>query len=359
LRSDAAFSATTFKDLYLYAWDEDGNFGRWGISVPTDDEWQIVNHLASTIAAPWNSPGLPDLSRISRLAFYQYGMGEAPVDAYTATIYIDDLTLRDGPLTEFPLPAAPRELIENFEGYADDAALRGFYEYVNGTATTVTTAALETPAPQGNKALKLGIDFSSGQYPWGSVRSASVAPFSFPSNAVLSVRFKGDPALAGVTDDGTSFWVSFYDKADRPIHFVTSGAAVANPEWTTLELPFSSLPDTSTVDVGNLVKWRILVQGWTGTPESTELPGAAFYIDDIRIVVPTAQQPSVGISRVGKDLTLNLGGLTAGKSYDVKTSPTLAPAAWTTATTINATSATASWAVTPLESKAFYQLIEK
>lgn len=285
VKGDPAFAAASFRTLYLYAYDADGNFGRWGSPIPTTTDWTVFNFAAGAIEQPWNSTALPNLGNIVRFAFYQYGSGETPIDAYTASISIDELTIRNSPLVEFPLPAAPRVVVEDFETFVDTAALLGFYSYVNSPATTVTTASLETPAPQGSKALKLSIDFSAGTYPWGSIRSTAIAPFSFPTNAVLTVRFKGDAALAEGVDAGTSFWITFYDQSGRPMSFVTTGGIVASNEWTTLTAPLSSFGDTSTVDVGNLVQWRILVQARQGTAESPAVTGT-FYVDDIRIAVP-------------------------------------------------------------------------
>lgn len=287
VKGDPAFAAANFRDLYLYAYDADGNFGRWGSPVPTTSDWTVFNFSAGSMQKPWDSPALPNLGQIVRFSFFQYGSSEVPVDAYTATISIDDLTVRNSPLVEFPAPSAPRPLIEDFEGFVDTAALLGAYSYVNSPATTVTTATLETPAPQGTKVLKLAIDFAAGQYPWGSILSTGVAPFSFPTNGVLTVRFKGDPALAESVDAGTSFWITFYDQSTRPMSFVTSGAVIASNEWTTLSAPLSAFGDTSAVDVGNLVSWRILVQAREGTAESTAITGT-FYVDDLRITVPPA-----------------------------------------------------------------------
>jgi hypothetical protein len=357
-RSDPAFANSDFHNLYLYIWDEDGNFSRWpGIAMPANSDWQIANFKASTTQLTWDTTGVyPDLSRIVRFAFYQYG-SQGAIDPYSATVYVDDLTVRDTPLNEFPAPAAPRELIDDFEGYANDVALLDAYTVVNSPPATSTTPTLSSPGAQGSKALKLAIDFAGGQWPWGAVLSKPVSPFSLPTNAVISLRFKGEPALASVADGGTTFWLSFYDRAGGYVNFITGGAPVVTGEWTTLQATFADLGDTSTVDVGNLVQWRILLQGWTGTAESLPLTGSAIYVDDIRITLPSAAKPSVTMVKDGKSLTLGMEGLTAGKTYQVKTSSDLV--AWTTATEITATAATATWAVTPGEPKAFYQLMEK
>lgn len=357
LKGDPAFAASDFHNLYLYAYDEDGNFGRWGASVPANSDWQIYNFRANTIGKPWDSPGLPDLSRIIRFAFFQYG-SEAALEPYTAAIHIDDLMVRDTPLVSFPAPSAPRALIDDFESYADDAALLGSYAYRNSPATTATTASLDSPAPQGSKALKLAIDFASGQYPWGSVISANVPAFSFPTNAVVSFQFKGDPALAEVLDEGTSFWISFYDKADNSFNFNGVTAAVVSNEWTTVEAPFQAFWNNAPVDTGNLVKWRILVQGWAGTADSAPMSGA-FYVDNIRMTVPSAQQPLLTMHREGGVLKCTIDFLTPQTTYDLQMTTDLTHtnlSSWNIATTINAISNPVTWTVPNNQPRAFFRL---
>lgn len=353
VKGDPAFAAADFRDLYLYAYDDTGNFGRWGGPVPDSDDWTIVNYSVGTIAQPWNSPGLPNLERIVRFAFYQYG-SEAAIDPYTATILIDDLAVRNTPL--FPPASAPRELIDDFEGYADDVALTGFYAYQNSPETTVTTASLVSPAPQGNQALQLAVDFSDGQYPWGSVRSGVVAPFSLPTNAVVSLRVQGDPSLAEVADAATSFWLSFYDATGLGINFITDSAPVTSGEWTTLQARFQDFSNTVAVDTGNLVQWRILVQGWEGTPSSLAQSGT-FLIDDIRVSTASAEPPALAISRADAGLTLALSGLVPGRTYELRQSGDLVQ--WSVAQEIQATSATATVPLTVSSSASFFLLREK
>lgn len=358
LRGDPAFAAADFHNLYLYAWDLDGNFGRWGTTVPANSDWQVYNFLASNIEQPWNSTMLPDQSRISQFGFYMYG-SEAAIDPYSATIYVDEVTVRDTPLTEFAPPSAPRQLLDDFESYASDNALRQFYSYQNNpAATTITTASLATPAPQGNKALKLAIDFAAGQWPWGSVRSPLVTPFSLPTNAVVSCRFKGDPALAAVADAGTTFWINFYDKAGQPITFSTPAAPVISSDWTNLQVRFQDFRNTTSVDTGNLVQWRILVEGWQGTADSTALSGA-FYVDDLRITVPTTPTTGPLLSLTGQAgaFKLSIDQLTPGASYELRQTADFSQ--WTTATVINATAATATWTIPNDQPRAFFQLVQK
>jgi len=355
IQGDPAFAKADFRNLYLYAYDDAGAFGRWGTEAPTTSDWKVLNFSAANLEKPWDSPNLPDLNRIVRFAFFQYG-SQAAIDPYTATLHIDDLMVRNTVLTEFPAPAAPRVLIDDFEGFAGTEALQSSYTYMNSPAATTTLATLASPAPQGGKALQLAIDFAPGQYPWGSVRSAKVAPFSFPTNGVLSVRFKGAPGLASVAEDGTSFWVTFYDQDGRPIHYSSTAATVTSGEWTTLQVPFQEFRETSTADVGNLVQWRILVQGWTGTAEREAMSGT-FQVDDLRITVPVVERPVLEIARQTPGVVLAFRSLVAGKAYELKASTDLR--AWTTAATLQPTGATATWTNAAPASAGFYQLVEK
>ena len=154
----------------------------------------------------------------------------------------------------------------------------------------------------------------------------------------------------------TLYGVSFYDKAGGRIDFSTAGAPVITPDWTTLQATFQDFRNTSTVDIGNLVQWRILVQGWTGTADSVAA-SAAFYIDDIRITIPSAAKPSLSLTRDSAGLTFAMADLTVGASYDLQTSTDLAK--WTSATVISATATTATWSAKPDQPSAFFRLMQK
>ena len=298
LKGDPAFAAADFKNLYLYAYDTEGNFGRWGAEVPTTADWTLFNFTAATIEKPWNSTALPDLSKIVRFSFIQYG-SQAAIDAYSATIVIDDLQVKNAPVYEFPPAAAVRALIDDFEGYADATALEAFYTVASNPTATLATPSLASPAPQGGKALKLAVDFAAGTYPWGSVKSAVVAPFSFPTNAAVSLRFKGDASLASVADAGTGFWLSFYDNAGRVMNYITTSAPVVSADWVTLQARLADFGDTAAVDIGNLVQWRLLIQGWAGTAD-TAARSATFAVDDIRIgIAPAATLQVTGTAPAG------------------------------------------------------------
>jgi len=256
--------------------------------------------------------------------------------------------VRDTPLIEFPPPSPMRSLLDDFEGYADDTALLGFYSYENSPAATLTTASLAAPAPQGNKALKLAVDFAAGQWPWGSVRSALVAPFSLPTNAILSLRLKGDPTLAPIADAGTTFWLSFYDQGGRRLTFNTPAAPVISSDWTTLTAGYNDFWADTVVDTGNLVQWRILLEGWQGTSDSQPLSGA-IYVDDIRISIP----PALAVVSESGALKLRLSNLIPGTTYTIRMTPDFAQ--WTT-TTVQATADTLTWPVPSGQPKQFFQV---
>jgi hypothetical protein len=344
---DPAFTNASYQQLFIYAYDGAGNFGRWGASVPTTTtNWQVFNLPANTIQKPWNSPALPDLNNIVQFKFFLYGQGDPVGTAFSAAIYIDDFQIRNAPLIQFPPPSPMRTLIDNFE-YADSSAMLGFYHYVDSPAATVTTASLQTPAPQGTNALKLTIDFAPGQWPWGSVYSAFVPPFSLPTNAVVTLWFKGDPTLAPVADDGTVFYLSFYDQAGNGINFTTPIAPVISSEWTKLQASFGQFWSGAVVDTGNLVQWRVLVEGWMGTADSTAR-SASFGVDNIMITVP----PVLAVIQEGGALKLQMDSLLPGTNYTLRQTADFSH--WTTIP-IQATATSQKWNI-PAGQKGFYQL---
>lgn len=349
ISGDPQFANASWQTLFLYAYDGAGNFARWGVPVPTTTNWQVFNFLASSLHYTWDQKGPLNLSNIVQFKFFLYGQGETPGSPYTAAVHVDDLQVRDTALIEFAPPSPMRPLIDDFEGYADSTALQSFYSYQNSPATTVSTTTLETPATQGAKALKLAVDFAGGQWPWGSVRSSLVTPFSLPTNGVVSFRIKGDPSLAAVADAGTAFWLSFYDDAGRAMHYNSEASPVISGEWTVIQAGLDQFWGDTIVDTGNLVQWRILVEGWEGTAESPA-QSAAIYIDNIRVGVP----PVLTLIQEAGGLKLQMDRLLPGTTYTLRMTQDFSQ--WTT-TTIQATSASATWTVPAGQPNGFYQLV--
>jgi len=352
LRGDPAFSTSDFKNIYLYVYDEWGDFVRWGTQVLLVDDWQVINFESGTYEVPWNGSGNIDMNYISKIAFFQYG-SQAAIDPYSAAIYVDEIQIRDEPLIEFSPPSEPRALIDDFESYADDAALRGTYSYENSWHPSVTVASIETPAPQGNQALRLDIDFAAGQWPWGSVRSPILEPFSLPPEAVISLKLKGDPGLAQIADAGSNFWLSFYDGAGNRMNYITDAAPVISSDWTTLQITMDDFGGTSTIDTGNLVQWRILVEGWA---EDKPALSGTFYIDDIRVSMPVVQQPVLTATEENGKVRLDMAQLTPGVEYELLSSANLTD--WSLVTVIVADSDTATWPVDANHAIACFQLME-
>ncbi|MGV3773883.1 MAG: hypothetical protein ACO1QB_13350 [Verrucomicrobiales bacterium] len=164
-----------------------------------------------------------------------------------------------------------------------------------------------------------------GTYPWGSIRSTKVDPFSFPTNGLLSLQFKGDSTLAPVADAGTSFWISFYDTEGRATNFIVPNSVVTNSDWSLLEADLADFGDTSLVDIGNLAQWRILVQGWEGTAESPA-QSVTFYVDNIQISEANEGAPSLSIAREGANLVISWPGSATG--FILESSSTVVGASW-------------------------------
>ena len=349
---DPGYANASYNSLFVYAYDARGNFHRVGSPVPASTNWQIFNFpvsgLANAGSLPWNSPGLPELNNIVQFKVFIYGQGAPAGPAFDSVTYLDDLQIRDSALIEFGPPSPIRTQLDNFESYADATALNSFYTAVNSGG--IMTSSLETPAPQGTKALKMSIDFPSMQYPWAAVRSSKVNKFSFPTNGIVQCKFKGDPALAPYADAGTSFWIEFFDEAGRMFRNNQTTAAVTSGEWTTVKLPYNRFWISTPTDTGNLVQWRILVQGWTGDPLS--LPPAltgTFYVDELLITVP----PVAAVVQDTGGLKLRLSSLIPGTTYTIMQTTDFT--SWTSAGTVQATSDTATWNMPPGQ-KGFFQV---
>jgi hypothetical protein len=353
LKGDPAFAAADFRNIYLYVYDDWGDFARWGTQVPAIDGWQVINFGGGDFQFPWNASGEIDMTYLSKIAIFQYG-SQAAIDPYEATIYVDDIEIRDEPLIDFAAPSAPRSVIDDFENYANSEALRDYYTYENSWHPSVTVASIEPSAPQGEQCLRLDIDFPSGQYPWGSVRSPILEPFSLPDDGVITLKMKGDAGLTEVADSGTNFWLSFYDAAGNRMNYITDIAPVISDDWTSITITMEDFGDTSAIDTGNLVQWRILVEGWA---EANPALSGSFFVDDIRVSTLETQHPILAISREEENIQVLMSQLTPGIEYQLMKSENLTE--WTVVTNIIAETDTGTHLVNTDLKIAYYQLIEK
>jgi len=356
VKGDPAFAAADFRDLFLYVYDDSGNFGRWGAPVPTTAEWQIRNHTPATLEKPWDSPGLPNLARIAKIAFFQYG-SQAAIPPYSASILVDDVVIRDTPLEDPVLP--PDTVIDDFE-YATPEDIAA--AWVGGSPNTVVTSSeAVAPASAGRKCMSLEFNFGSSAWATEFVRGpVRTTPVAVARTQYLSFRVKGDPAFA--TADFRNLYLYAYDTDGN---FGRWGGPVPDTaEWTiinytagTIEKPWDS---SALPNLDRLVRFAFYQYGSQAAIEPYQ---ATVLIDDLSIrSTPLSDQPSepprLAIQRAGgNSLTLGLTGLTPGRTYLLRTSPNLAT--WTTATEIKATATTASWTVNTTSSAAYYLLREQ
>lgn len=275
VKGDPAFKSADFCNLYLYAWDTDGNFGRWGATVPKVAEWKVFSFVASSIEKPWDSTQLPDLSRISKFAFYQYGSATA-ISEYSAAIEIDELTVRDTLLYE--APTDQETVVENFEYATPEELTTNWTAEANATISGSGSVATQS---LGTNALKVEFTFPSME--WSAVKVLGpVLTTSVPigPKQYISLRIKGDPAFAAA--DFRTFFLYVYDASGN---FGRWGASIpTNSDWQILNFsaadiakPWDSpgLPDLSAI-----VRFGIIQYGSQAVlPEYT----ATIYVDDIMV----------------------------------------------------------------------------
>ena len=168
------------------------------------------------------------------------------------------------------------------------------------------------------------------------------------------MKMKGDAGLTEVADSGTNFWLSFYDAAGNRMNYITDIAPVISNDWTTLTINMDDFGDTSTIDTGNLVQWRILVEGWA---EANPALSGSFFVDDIRVSTLEMQQPVLTAFMEEQSVRVQMSQLTQGSEYELLMSDNLSE--WTVVTSIVADADTATHLANPDQKMAFYQLIEK
>ncbi|MCC6234358.1 MAG: hypothetical protein IT580_17080, partial [Verrucomicrobiales bacterium] len=238
VHGDAAFAAADFRTLYLYAYDDAGNFGRWGAPTPNKAGWQVRNHLASGMEKPWDSPGLPDLSRIVRFAFFQYG-SEAAIPEYTAVVLIDDLQVRDTPLEDLPATGSP--ILADFEYATVDLLTAAWTPSANAVVSLSEDVA---PKASGRTSMRIDFQFPSSAWATETVSGPALpVPSAMSPTQYLTFRVKGDPAFTG--SDFRQLFLYVYDDSGNfgrwgePIP-LTSAWQIRNHAAGTIEKPWDS-----------------------------------------------------------------------------------------------------------------------
>jgi hypothetical protein len=348
LKGDPAFAAADFRDFYLYVYDQSGNFGRWGTQVPTNSDWQVLNFPAKTMAKPWNSPALPDLSRIVRFAIYQYG-SETARPAYTASIEVDDLQVRNTPLVEQTLKEA---VIETFE-YATDEELST--NWLGSPNAVVTGSSSIAPKSPGKKSMSMAFNFLSGAWVAERVRGPQLpAPLAIGPKQYLSFRVKGDPALA--TTDFQRLFLYAYDESGNFGRWGTT--APTNSDWQvynfqagTIEKPWDS-PVLPNLD--RIVRFSFIQYG-----SETAMPdyAATIYVDDLMLrnsPLSDVETIVLNAARDGSSIKVVAGGLTDGRGYVLQSSGDLSQ--WTSSPSTPAAGGTATWTVPMTGNREFYRV---
>lgn len=356
VKGDSAFSGADFRQLYLYVYDDAGNFGRWGEPVPLTSAWQIRNHTAATLEKPWDSPGLPNLGRIAKIAFFQYG-SETALPAYTASVLVDDVVIRDGPLVDGELP--PDRVIADFE-YATEEALAADWVAGSGNVVAGTSGAV-SPGSAGAKALSLQFNFVSSAWTTEFVKGPTITnPVAVARTQYLSFRVKGDPAFAAA--DFRNLYLYAYDQEGNfgrwggPVP-ETEDWQVANYVAGTIEKPWDS-PALPNLD--RLVRFAFFQYG---SEAALDPYAATVLLDDLAVrttplTLGAVEAPTLAVQRAaGATLQVQLGRLVTGRTYLLRRSADLAT--WTTAAELTATGATSTWTVENPQGTAFFVLREK
>ena len=352
IKGDTAFAASDFRNFYLYAYDNSGNFGRWGTQIPTNASWQILNFSAKTIEKPWDSPALPNLSKIVRFAIFQYG-SEAAIPAYTASIEVDDISIRNTLLIDQVVTS--ETVVDSFE-YATEDAMRAVY---TGSANTVLALSSSVdPKSTGKKALSLTFNFPSAEWATESVKGAKLAKtVAIGPKQYVSIRIKGDPAFASA--DFQSFFIYAYDENGNFGRWGQKAPATADWEIFnfvagTVQKPWDSaaLPDLS-----KIVRFAFFQYG---SQAALDPYTATIELDDFAIrntPLSNVSAPSVlSWTRSGNSLTINASGVVAGTTYRLYSSTDLKQ--WNAGASVTATANGASWTVSTTKQMEFFRVAE-
>ncbi len=353
VKGDPAFAGSDFRQLYLYVYDDTGNFGRWGEPIPITATWQIRNHTAATLEKPWDSPALPNLARISRIAFFQYG-SETARPAFTAAIQIDDVVIRDTPLVDAAIPTDT--LIDDFE-YESDEALAA--AWIGGSPNAVVTTSNQVaPGSAGRNAMKVEFNFASTPWVTEFVRgSARATPIAVARTQYLGFRVRGDPAFAA-----SDFHQLFLYAYDNEGNFGRWGGPVPDTDaWQIVNYLAGDIAkpwdSPALPNLERLVRFAFFQYG---SEAAIEPYSAAILVDDLGVRSSPlsdgpADPPAMAIRRgTARELAIDLSRLVPGRTYLLRTSSDLRN--WTTAAQIIPTQANETWPLATPQGTAFYVL---
>ena len=250
-------------------------------SGPKSSDWTTITIPFRAFAdTPWDAN--PDVSAnmddIVAWEFIVQGVGPNPVDPFEATIYIDNLTIKD----EKPAASGDR-VLDDYE-YDSEAALTAAYS--NTGTSGLGAPELSTDSVEGDNSMKIAMTFDGGIWSYAGVRSLDQEAFAFNSDQVIRYQVKGDPD--NLVDDAVLIVFQLRDDTGEVIRFLDS-VGPKSAEWTTVEASFSAFEENPWVgsadketDRGNLVGWEISIQGVGSEP--TDAFEAAIYIDQLEIV---------------------------------------------------------------------------
>jgi hypothetical protein len=250
----------------------------------------------------------------------------------------------------FSLSAGTIRVIEDFE-YASEGDLLLHYEPSTGAVSSLSTNVADGSG--GETSMKIDLSFPSGAWVTQTVTGLLLDEvFSIEPEQYISFRLKGGPAFESA--DFRNIYLYVYDAAGNRMNYITDIAPVISSEWTTLTIAMEDFGDSSTIDTGNLVQWRILVEGWA---EPNPALSGTFFVDDIRVSTQPELRPVLEATREGQQVRIRMSQLTPGSEYELAKSENLTD--WAIVTTIAADADTADPLVDADLKMACYQLIEK
>ena len=277
--------------MVLSFFDVNGEVIRYlDYAAPESSDWMTLQIPAAAFEeSPWDpNPEVPaDRTNLVRWDFTIQGVDGNETDGYFTTVFLDDFKIMLG-----NPPVSVDDVFDDFERYADDAALQAFY-LSNGQGGSAVPS-LSTDSTEGAASMQLDLSYTGD--PWGQtgVSSGAVPSFALSDDQAISFSIKGDPTL---TNPGVVLVVSFFDAAGEQIRYLDDVAPTVE-EWTTYTFPVSAFvegpwdpnPDVA-ADRSNLIRWDFLIQAVDGN--ATEPFAATVLIDDFKTVSVTPPDTTV------------------------------------------------------------------
>lgn len=224
-------TAATEFILVIHFWDAYGNTARvvdYGAMAATTG-WATRQHAFSILEKTrWAGSGRAiALNKVTAVSFHL--QNQAATADSVLNFSLDNLRIHSG------YDLLNEVVLEDFESYADDAAIQAAWPQRFGAGTLATLST--TNSASGTKAGIINADITA-QWTQFGVEYTFASPQDFSTAAYFKVNLYGDALLAGTNPTAHVILQDNAGTPNRAVGYIWNYAA--NEEWQTIYMPFAN-----------------------------------------------------------------------------------------------------------------------